>query len=82
MVRYHGPAIESTMYLIILIAGILGILNKKRLATLMALSVVGIFLYFNVHIIHALIPVAPHDTIDLLESAIRITCRRLTRSVS
>ena len=59
--------IESTMYLIILIAGVLGILNKKRLATLMALSAVGIYLYFNVHFIHALIPVAPHDTIDLLK---------------
>ncbi|MGA9141220.1 MAG: stage II sporulation protein M [Methanocella sp.] len=58
--------IESAMYIIILIAGIAGVLNKKRLATLLTLSVLGFYLYVNIHVMHVIIPLASHDFIELL----------------
>ncbi len=58
--------IESTMYLIILIAGAAGVFNKKRLATLLTLSVLGFYLYVNIHVVHVIIPLASHDFIELL----------------
>lgn len=60
--------VEATMYLVILAAGVLGVLNKKRLATFITLSALGIFLYLNIHTIHVIIPTASHDLIDALKN--------------
>lgn len=59
--------IESTMYLVILIIGALGILKKKRFITLMTLLVLGLYLYVNIHVIHAILPLASNDIIDTLK---------------
>jgi peptidoglycan/LPS O-acetylase OafA/YrhL/uncharacterized membrane protein SpoIIM required for sporulation len=57
--------IESTMYLIILIAGALGVLNKKRLTTLLTISALGLYLA-TVYILQVTIPAAPNGFTNLL----------------
>ncbi|MCD1295776.1 hypothetical protein CUJ83_12280 [Methanocella sp. CWC-04] len=59
--------IESTMYLIVLVLGVLGILNKKYLVTLLTLSILGAYLYINVHTAHIILPVMSHDIINQLK---------------
>ncbi len=59
--------LESTMYLVVLAIGALGILYKKQLVTLVSLSVIGIFIYTNIHVVHTFAPIMPHDSIDLLK---------------
>ncbi len=59
--------VESTMYLIILAMGVLGILYRKYVASFFILSVLGIYLYINVHMIHAILLIMSHDIINQLK---------------
>jgi peptidoglycan/LPS O-acetylase OafA/YrhL len=59
--------VESTMYLIILAMGILGILYRKKFVTLLALFVLGVFLYINIHIVHLILPLVSHDIMNMLK---------------
>jgi peptidoglycan/LPS O-acetylase OafA/YrhL len=59
--------VESTMYLVILAIGVLGILYRKYLVTLFTLLVLGAYLYINVHTVHMILPVMQHDILDQLK---------------
>jgi peptidoglycan/LPS O-acetylase OafA/YrhL len=59
--------VESMMYLVILAVGALGIIYKKQFVTLVGLSMLGIYLYANIHFIHVAAPLMPHNSIDLLK---------------
>jgi len=59
--------IESTMYLIILAIGVLGILYRKYLVAVITLSALGAYLYINVHTIHVILPFTSHDILNPLK---------------
>ncbi|OPY27696.1 MAG: Acyltransferase family protein [Methanocella sp. PtaU1.Bin125] len=59
--------IESTMYLIVLIAGAAGILNKKHLATFLTISVLGLYLYINIPVVNIMVPIASQNFIYMLQ---------------
>jgi len=59
--------LESIMYVMILAGGAIGILYKKRFAALIILSTVGIFLFINVHTVHALIPIVSCNTLNIIK---------------
>ncbi|WP_230740454.1 acyltransferase family protein [Methanooceanicella nereidis] len=59
--------VESTMYLIILALGVLGILYRKYFVTLFTLLILGAHLYINVHTLHTILPVISHDILDQLK---------------
>lgn len=59
--------LESIMYVLILVGGAIGILYKKRFAALIILSLVGIYLFINVHTVHALMPIVPCNTLNIIK---------------
>jgi peptidoglycan/LPS O-acetylase OafA/YrhL len=59
--------LESIMYVLILLGGIAGILYKKRFAALIILSLVCVYLFINVHTVHAMVPIIPCNTLNFVK---------------
>jgi peptidoglycan/LPS O-acetylase OafA/YrhL len=59
--------LESIMYVFILAAGVLGILYKKRFMTLIIMALVGVYLFINVHTVHAMLPIIPCSTLNMIK---------------
>ncbi len=59
--------VESTMYLVILAIGAMGVLYRKKIVTVLMLFVLGAFLYINIHTVHMILPVMAHDIMNQLK---------------
>jgi peptidoglycan/LPS O-acetylase OafA/YrhL len=59
--------VESTMYIVILALGAMGILYKKSFITAVILALVGVFLYINIPMLHSVVPLVSHNTMNILK---------------